>query len=134
MADSNVVPLGLDGEEKHTDVTFDVVSPVTGQVLYKSAAASVDDAQAAIASAAEAYKTWSNTKVHERRDILRRLAGVLSKREDELFKMDNVETGAVDSYFEFIFNDAVQTSKDAASLISSVRGSIPNVSEEGRSV
>ena len=43
-----IIPLWLDGEEIKTNITYDVVSPITGGVLYKSSSVSVEDAERAI--------------------------------------------------------------------------------------
>jgi acyl-CoA reductase-like NAD-dependent aldehyde dehydrogenase len=127
------VPLWLDGNEIETNVTYDVISPATGQVLYKSCSASVEDAQAAIDSAQHAFESWSKTKPSVRRDILLRAAEGLLKRKDELFQLSNQETGVADSMFGFEFNLAVEACKSAAGLISAVRGSIPTVMDDGKS-
>ena len=59
---SSTIPLWLNGREVRTKTTFDVVSPVTQEKLYSCASASEADAEAAVAAAQEAFKTWSKTK------------------------------------------------------------------------
>ena len=133
MPFGSTIPLWLDGKEIETNVTYDVVSPSTGEVLYKSSSASVDDAERAIKSAQAVYESWSQTKPSVRRDILLRAADGLAKRRDELARISNQETGAVDSMFAFEFNLAVEACKTVAGLLSAVRGSVPTVTEEGKS-
>ena len=130
---TGVIPLWLDGKEIETRVNYDVISPVTGQVLYKSCSASVDDAQAALDSASRAFDSWSQTKPSLRRDILLRAADGLVKRKDELFKLSSDETGAADSMFGFEFNLAVEACKTVAGLISAVQGSVPTPMDGGKS-
>lgn len=127
------VPLWLDGKQIETAVTYDVISPSTGMVLYKSCSASVEDAEAAIDSASRAFESWSTTKPSVRRDVLLRAADGLLKRKDELFKLSSEETGAADSMFGFEFNLAVEACKTTAGLISAVRGSVPTVMDDGKS-
>lgn len=133
FSQTSQVPLWLDGRQIETDAAYDVVSPVTGEVLYKSCSASVKDAQAAIASAATAFGTWSTTKPSVRRDILLRAAEGLVRRKDELYRFSSQETGAVASMFDFEFSLAVEACKTVAGLIPAMRGSIPTVMEEGKS-
>lgn len=127
------VPMWLDGKEIETDVTYDVISPTNGQLLYKSCSASVKDAQAAVDSAQQAFESWSQTKPSVRRDILLRAAEGLLRRKDELFQLSNQETGEPESMFAFEFNLAVEACKTVAGLISAVRGTIPTVMEDGKS-
>lgn len=130
---TSTIPLWLDGKEVTTTNSYDVVSPKTGQVLYKSASASIEDAERALQSAHKAFESWSTTKPDFRRDILLRAAAILEQRKDELFKLVNEETGAADSMFKFDYNRSIDTCKSTAGLIASIRGHIPTVSEAGRS-
>ena len=63
------VPLQINGKEVKTPTTFDVVSPTTRQVVWKSASASKQDAIAAAESAQVAFLTWAATKPANRKDI-----------------------------------------------------------------
>lgn len=128
-----VIPLLLDGKEITTEVTYDVVSPKTGQTIYKSSSASVEDAKRAVESAQTAFESWSQTKPNDRRDILLRVADILLRDKEILRTVVHQETGEVDSMFDFEHNLAVQACKAVAGLISAIRGSVPTVSDEGRS-
>ena len=127
------VPLWLDGKEIQTSTTYDVTSPLTGKVIYKSASASVEDAEKAILSAQKAFESWSQSKPNDRRDILLKAADELMKRKDELYKVSNGETGEIDSMFGFEINLAMQACRSAAGLIAAVRGSVPTVTDQGKS-
>lgn len=128
-----VIPLLLDGKEITTEVTYDVVSPTTGQTIYKSSSASVEDAKRAVESAQVAYESWSQSKPNDRRDILLRVADLLLRDKEILRTVVYHETGEVDSMFDFEHNLAVQACKAVAGLIPAVRGSVPTISEQGRS-
>ena len=58
----DTIPLWLNGKEITTSTTYDVKSPLDSKVLYKASASSVQDAEAAVKAAAEAFKSWSKTK------------------------------------------------------------------------
>jgi acyl-CoA reductase-like NAD-dependent aldehyde dehydrogenase len=130
---SSTIPLWLDGKEVTTSKTFDVTSPVTNEVLYKAAAASEDDATAAIASAEKAGKMWSKTKPSVRRDIFLRAGEELAKRKEECFQYSRRETGTERSMFELEFALTLEACKTIAGLIPTVQGTIPTVAEEGSS-
>ena len=128
------VPLWRNGEQINTTKTQDIISPGTGQKLYKSSAASAEDALAAVAAAEAAFPAWSRTKSGFRRDLLLRAAEELVKRKDDLFHFCSTETGSTEAYFEFDFNDALESLKSCAGLIVSVSsGSVPPMLDEERS-
>lgn len=128
------VPLWRNGEQIVTTKTQDIVSPVTDQKLYKSSAASPDDALAAVAAAEAAFPAWSRTKPGFRRDLFLRAAEELVRRKDDLFHFCSKETGSTEAYFEFDFNDALESLKSCAGLIVSVAsGSVPPMLDEERS-
>ncbi|KAK3704138.1 hypothetical protein LTR37_013978 [Vermiconidia calcicola] len=131
---STPIPLWLNGEEVKTETTYEVVSPSSGEILYESSSASVQDAEKAIASCEATLESWSATKPSFRRDILLKAADILAQRKDELFQLVNQETGAVDSMFGFEFNLAIEACKSVAGMIPvAVRGSVPVPFEEGKS-
>ena len=128
---SSTVPLWLDGKEVTTSTTFDVTSPLDHKVLYKCSSASESDAEAAIASAEKAFKTWSKTKPQVRRDIFLKAAEGFAQRKDELFKYMREETGSEAPFFTFLWAQAIEACKDVAGLIQTIAGSVPTVGEEG---
>lgn len=130
---SKAVPFFLDGEAKTTDTTFDVISPITNKACWKSSSATVGDVDAAVASAAKAFKSWSKTKPAHRRDILLKAAQIIQDEKDESFAYSSTETGAAESIFGFEYHLAYEACLSTAGLISSVRGSIPTPADEGRS-
>lgn len=131
---SSTIPLWLDGKEIKTSTTFDVVSPIDQQKLYSCSSASEDDALAAVAAAEKAFKTWSQTKPSERRDIFLRAAEEFTKRRDELFAYVHTETGAPDSMFGFEYGVAIDGCKAVAGLINAAStGAVPTITAQGRS-
>ena len=88
------VPLWREGQQVPGAKTFDIVSPLTDKVLYKSAAASTEDALAAVAAAERAFPAWSKTKPGHRRDLLLKAAEELSRRKEELWYYCSKETGS----------------------------------------
>lgn len=133
FSSSSTIPLWLNGREVKTATTFDVISPVTQAKLYSCASASDEDAEAAVATAQEAFKSWSKTKPGFRRDIFLKAAEEFGRRRDELFAYSSSETGAPDNFFAFEFGAAVDACKAVAGLIAASSGSIPTMANEERS-
>jgi acyl-CoA reductase-like NAD-dependent aldehyde dehydrogenase len=77
-----------------SDGTYDVVNPATEEVVGAAPNASVADAEAACAAAAEAFDGWSQTSQAHRSELLNRAADLLDKRQDELVPLLQAETGA----------------------------------------
>ena len=88
------VPLWRGGDQVNTTKTFDIISPLSDKVLYKSAAASKEDALEAVAAAEKAFPAWSRTKPGHRRDLLMKAADELIRRKDDLWHFCSTETGS----------------------------------------
>ena len=72
---------------------IDLIDPVSGQVAGKAAAGNAADVDAAVAAAAEAFKTWKNTPTSERAGIIARMALVLGANLEELLTLEAACTG-----------------------------------------
>lgn len=129
------IPLWRDGQQVNTATSFDIVSPLTDKVLYKCSGASVEDATAAISAAEKALPAWSKTKPGFRRDLFLRAADELLRRKDDLWHFCSTETGSTEPYFDFDFNDALESLKSCAGLIASasMQGQVPAMLDEERS-
>jgi acyl-CoA reductase-like NAD-dependent aldehyde dehydrogenase len=131
---SYTVPLLINGKEVITSTTFDVTSPGTGEKVWQSSSASKNDALNAISAAEKALPTWSKTKPAERRAIMLKAADLLEKRKDESFKYISDETGALETFFGFIFDATVEMLRDTAGRIAgALQGEIPVCGREGTS-
>ena len=130
---TSTIPMWLDGKEKTTSATFDVVSPVTGEVLYKCSSASKSDADAAISSCQKAFGLWSKTKPACRRDIFLRAAEIFERRRAECWKSMQEETGSEPEYFGFVYAMAIESCRDIAGLVQTINGRAPPVADQGRS-
>jgi acyl-CoA reductase-like NAD-dependent aldehyde dehydrogenase len=129
---SSTIPLWLDGKEVKLSSTFDVVSPLDQETIYKCSSADEEDVQKAIASAEKAFKSWSQTKPNVRRDIFLRAADQFKKRRDELKHYSYSETGAAEAMFSFEHNLAYEACLSVAGLIQvASTSSAPVVAEEG---
>jgi len=76
------------------DGSYDIVNPATEEVVGSAPNASVDDALAAAAAAAEAFPAWSRTTPEHRCALLAKLADLYEARIEELVPLVQAETGA----------------------------------------
>ncbi len=73
--------------------TIPVEDPATGETLCEVADGTVEDAQAALAAADDAFKSWRLVAPRERADILRRAYELVNARADELALLMTLEMG-----------------------------------------
>ncbi|MGP6174439.1 aldehyde dehydrogenase [Corynebacterium sp. A21] len=102
--------------------TFERVHPLSGEVVTTSAAGTVEDAVAAVESAAEAFKEWSQTGPSQRRVILNTAADILEQRADDFVQAMVAEVGAAAGWAHFNIFLTTQCLREAASLASHIVG------------
>ena len=73
--------------------TFDNVNPATGEVIARVAEGGRAEINAAVASAREAFKSWSKTTPARRAAIMYRIADLIEERIDELALDETRDTG-----------------------------------------
>jgi len=73
--------------------TFDVVNPATGEVIYKTEIADDSVREAAMTSAQKGFAEWSAMTGMERSRILLKAVALLRERNDELAKIEVLDTG-----------------------------------------
>ncbi|MFJ8738815.1 aldehyde dehydrogenase family protein [Embleya sp. NPDC127516] len=73
---------------------YEVINPATEEVVGLAPEASVEQANAAAAAAAEAFDTWSRTTPEERAGILDRAADLFLQMGAEVVPLASAETGA----------------------------------------
>lgn len=129
---NSTVPLWVNGTQRVTKTTFDVVSPVHQQVLWKASAADEDDVQDAIASSTAAFETWGWTKPQQRREIFLRAYQLLKELRDESHEYSSTETAVPALPFEFEYGTAIGICLQLAGL-SSYYGTVVNPDEKDTS-
>lgn len=72
---------------------FDVINPATGEVIYQVETACEQIQQQAIKSAQQGFATWSAMTAMERSRILLKAVALLRERNDELAKVEVLDTG-----------------------------------------
>lgn len=130
----HVVPLLINGKEVINEITFDVVSPVSGKLIWKGSSVSKQQAVEAVEAAQTAFQAWSRTKPSARRDILLKASDILKSRGEEICEYMDIETGSTEGMSKY-FNlpSSIEQLRDVAGRIVTVNGNILVPGEEGKS-
>lgn len=104
--------------------TFERTSPVSGEVVSRAAAATVEDCDAAVAAAAAALPAWASKGPAERRAILNRAADVLDGMTEAFIKVGVAETGGTAGWYGFNVMLAANMLREAAAMVTQVQGEI----------
>lgn len=95
MAEIKKLKFYADGQwiESKTEKYMDIYNPSTGEVIAETPCCTKDEVEFAIASAKEAFKTWSNVPVMKRTQVLYKFRDLLIEHMDELAKLCALEHG-----------------------------------------
>jgi aldehyde dehydrogenase (NAD+) len=72
-------------------------TPITGEPLFELAAATPEQASAAVAESAEAFRAWRTTPAPVRGQLVRRLGDLLREHKSDLADLVTIEAGKVQS-------------------------------------
>lgn len=104
--------------------TFDRVNPYTGVIATRAAAASVDDADEAVAAARAAFPGWSALSASERRKRLLRAADTVDSLTGEFIAVGVAETGGTPGWYGFNVALAASMLREAASMTTQIAGEV----------
>ncbi|WP_033864539.1 aldehyde dehydrogenase family protein, partial [Pseudomonas fluorescens] len=119
------VPLLIGGQScpARDGRTFERRNPVTGDVVSRVAAATLEDADAAVAAAQAAFPAWAALAPNERRTRLLRAAEQLQARSGEFIAAAG-ETGAMANWYGFNVHLAANMLREAASMTTQINGEV----------
>ncbi|AXL53431.1 salicylaldehyde dehydrogenase [Paraburkholderia caffeinilytica] len=117
LIDGRVVPAS-------SGATFERRSPLSGIAVSHAAAASAEDATAAVASAATAFPGWSALGPGTRRTLLTAAAAALEARTAQFVAAMAAETGASAAWAGFNVQVATAALLEAAALTTQVSGEV----------
>lgn len=104
--------------------TFDRIDPATGQVASRAAAATLADADAAVAAAARAFPAWAALAPTERRRRLLAAADRMDARAGEFIETGRAETGAMANWYGFNVMLAANMLREAAAMTTQIDGAV----------
>ncbi|MDO4237198.1 aldehyde dehydrogenase family protein, partial [Pseudomonas sp.] len=119
------VPLLIGGQScpARDGRTFERRNPVTGEVVSRVAAATLEDADAAVAAAHAAFPAWAALAPSERRTRLLNAAEQLQARSSEFIAAAG-ETGAMANWYGFNVRLAANMLREAASMTTQITGEV----------
>ncbi|HLV77850.1 MAG TPA: CoA-acylating methylmalonate-semialdehyde dehydrogenase [Marinobacter sp.] len=129
----NKVPQLIGGEfvESQSSSWLDVTNPATAEVIARVPCATAGEMRAAIASAADTFRSWKETPVSERARVMLRYQAILKEHHDELAETLSRETGKT---FEDARGDVwrgIEVVEHAANVASLMMGeTVGNVARE----
>ena len=87
--------LYIDGRHAHSTSgeTFDTINPATGEVICRVQQASEADVDSAVAAARAGQRVWAAMSGVERSRIMRQAVTLLRQRNDELARLETLDTG-----------------------------------------
>jgi acyl-CoA reductase-like NAD-dependent aldehyde dehydrogenase len=104
--------------------TFDRRNPLSEKVVTRAAAASLEDAHAAVQAAAKAFPQWSAMGPSERRTMLLKAAAALEGKAAQFIEAMAAETGASAMWAGFNVHLAAGMLQEAASMTTQVAGEV----------
>jgi acyl-CoA reductase-like NAD-dependent aldehyde dehydrogenase len=120
------VNLLINGQDQVADSgkVFERRNPLSQQVASRAAAATVSDADAAVAAASAALPGWSALGPNARRGLLLKAADVLEAKRDAFVAIMMAEIGTTEVWSAFNVKLATGMLREAASLTTQVAGEV----------
>ncbi|MBY5537643.1 aldehyde dehydrogenase [Rhizobium leguminosarum] len=104
--------------------TYDRIDPFTEKLASRAAAASLDDAAAAVDAASAAFGAWSKTGPGQRRAILMKAADIMDSKVGEFTQLMIEETGATAPWGGFNVMFAANILREAGAMTTQISGEI----------
>lgn len=119
------VPLLIGGQPRAAadGRVFERRNPVSGEVVSRVAAATLEDADAAVAAAQAAFPAWAALAPNERRARLLKAAEMLEDRAPEFLAVAG-ETGAMANWYGFNVHLAANMLREAAAMTTQIYGEV----------
>jgi acyl-CoA reductase-like NAD-dependent aldehyde dehydrogenase len=119
------VPLLIGGQSRSAadGRVFERCNPVTGEVVSRVAAATLEDADAAVAAAQAAFPAWAALPPNERRARLLKAAEQMAERAPEFLALAG-ETGAMANWYGFNVHLAASMLREAAAMTTQIYGEV----------
>src|SRR5690606_13772002 len=114
--------IGAQLRDSATGRYFERRSPLSGEVVTRAAAATVDDAIAAAKAADEAFVQWSETGPNQRRALMTKALELLADRADAVVERVIEETGTSADWARFNVQGSLNALREAAALATQVIG------------
>src|SRR5262245_61659192 len=123
MEEAQLIIGGRDVAAKNS-ATFARKNPISGEDATRAAAATVEDAKAAVDAAAAAFPKWSAMGPNERRAKLNKAAELMEQRAQQFATIVSAETGATIGWGHFNIHLAAGMLREAAAMTTQIQGEV----------
>lgn len=106
------------------NATYDRSNPVSGKVASRTSAATLKDADAAVAAAAAAFPAWAAMAPGERRRLLLKAADVMESHAQDFAARGVAEVGGSGGWYHFNVGLAASMLREAASMTTQISGEV----------
>ena len=120
----SVISLIVGGKKRPTVNMFERTNPVTGDVATRAAAATSNDAIAAVDAASAAFPAWASLGPNARRARMTKAADALEAKADDFVDAMMTEIGATEGWARFNLMLAASMVREAASLTTQIGGEV----------
>lgn len=119
-------PLLIEGRRipSSSGAWFERTHPLTHELVTRAAAATLEDARAAVEAASRAFSAWADRPPSDRRRVLLKAADLLESRADEIAETALSELGTSRSFIGFNIALGAGILREAAALATQVTGEI----------
>jgi len=127
------IPLIIDGKrvQSKSDQWLDVLNPATQEVVARVPMATADEVNAAVASAQQAFKTWSQVSLTNRMRIMLKFQHLLGEHVDEIAALITEEHGKTLPDAEGEVGRALEAVENACSIARLQMGDMANNAATG---
>jgi acyl-CoA reductase-like NAD-dependent aldehyde dehydrogenase len=116
--------IGGAGRASSTGAEFHRIDPANGETASRAAAATLDDADAAVAAAQAAFPAWAAVLPGERRRLLLKAADLMQARTDEFVAAAVAEAGGTPGWYGFNVMLAANMLREAAAMTTQIEGQV----------
>lgn len=116
--------IGGQDQAAHNGATFDRRNAETGEIVSRSAAAGLDDADASVSAAQAAFPEWAALAPNERRRRLMNAADILERRTLEFITVGTAETGGTADWYGLNVHLAAAVLREAAAMTTQIGGEV----------
>jgi acyl-CoA reductase-like NAD-dependent aldehyde dehydrogenase len=116
--------VGGEARPASNGATFERHNPATGEVATRAAAASLEDADAAIAAARDAFPAWSAMAPGARRALLLKAADGMEAKRGQFVETAVAEAGGAPVWYHFNVTLAANMLREAAAMTTQISGEV----------
>jgi acyl-CoA reductase-like NAD-dependent aldehyde dehydrogenase len=116
--------VGGEARPASSNAFFERYNPATGEVATRAAAATLEDADAAVAAARDAFPAWSGMAPGARRALLLKAADGMEAKRGQFVETAVAEAGGAPVWYHFNVTLAANMLREAAAMTTQISGEV----------